>query len=173
MTITRVISPEGKRLKEALKHLEGKVGKVGWFEGARYNDAKATPVAYVATIHEYGSPKNNIPPRPFIRPAISKHEHEWAKIAEAGSKAVLAGHTDIGTVMEAIGQKAKAHIQKEITLVYSPALAEKTILARIRKNSTLSKKKGRLSERSIGLITKPLIDTGHMLATVANTVESE
>ena len=75
--------------------------------------------------------------------------------------------------MDAVGNKAKSDIQNKIESIYTPTLAQATILSRIRKNQTLNKIKGQISEKSLGLITKPLIDTGHMLKTLTNAVEDE
>src|SRR5579859_3473356 len=128
MEVKRVVTPLGKNLKVALKNLQGKVGKVGWFEKSKYEDG--TPVAYVATIQEYGFPAKNIPPRPFLRPTILKQQAEWRKIAESGAKAILAGKSSVGNVMEALGLKAAGDVRKAITLVFHPPLSPRTIAAR-------------------------------------------
>jgi hypothetical protein len=169
MKVIRQPGPGMKQLEIALKGLEGKVGKVGWFEKSKYEDG--TPVAKVAAMNEYGYQPKHIPARPFIRPTIAEKQAEWKKIALDGAKAVLRGNFSIGQVMEALGLKAAADIRKTISTVYSPALAEKTILARMSRNSRTSKIKGRLSEKNIGLLTKPLIDTKIMFNTLTNIVE--
>jgi hypothetical protein len=150
------------RLPVILKDLEGKVGKVGWFEEQRYDDKNSTPVAYVATIQEYGYPPKNIPARPFMRPTIIEKQHEWKKIAEAGSRQVIQGKQTVGNVMEAIGLKASGDIKKAISKVTEPPLKPATIAARLAKRSNQS---------TLGLLTKPLIDTGYMLNSLTNVVE--
>lgn len=162
MKVTRVVTPAGKNLEVALKNLQGKVGKVGWFEKSKYEDG--TSVAYVAAIQEYGYPNGNIPPRPFMRPTIAKKQQEWAKIAESGAKAVLAGKSQVGQVMEAIGLKAAGDIRKTISLITTPPLSPRTIEAR---------RSRRADKKTIGSLTKPLIDTGIMFGTLTNTVEDE
>jgi hypothetical protein len=162
LKIERKITPAGKNLQIALKNLQGKVGKVGWFEKSKYEDG--TPVAYVATIQEYGYPAGNIPPRPFMRTTIAEKQQEWKKIAESGSKAILNGKATVGTVMEAIGLKAAGDIRKKISLITAPPLSPRTIEAR---------RSRRADKKTIGLLTKPLIDTGIMFGTLTNTVEDE
>lgn len=158
--VKRVVEPAGRQLEIALKNLQGKIGKVGWFEKSKYEDG--TPVAYVAAIQEYGSPINNIPPRPTMRPTITAKQNEWRKIAETGAKRVLAGTATAGDVMEGIGLAAAGDVRKAISVLTEPPLSERTIENRRRK---------RADKKTIGSLTKPLIDTGIMLGTLTNTVE--
>ena len=162
VNVVRHKTNTGKQLKVALENLEGKVGKVGWFEKSKYeNDIS---VAYVATIQEYGYPPQNIPARPFMRPTIIQKQKEWKVIAESGAKAILKGTRTIDNVMEAIGLKAAGDIRKTISLIWSPPLSPLTIQARLRKRS---------NKKVVGNLTKPLIDTGIMFGTLTNTVEDE
>jgi hypothetical protein len=164
VTVKRVPTQAGKNLLIAIKDLEGKVGKVGWFENSRYPDAPHVPVAYVATIHEYGYPAKNIPPRPFMRSTIAAKQAEWKTVAESGARAVIEGRFTAMQVMEGIGLKAAGDVRKTISLLQFPPLKPATIAARKAKRSNKEK---------TGLLTKPLIDTGLMLGTLTNTVENE
>lgn len=155
----KVIRKQGVNLKVILNGLKDKSAKVGWFESAKYEDG--TPVAYVATIQEFGAPSQSIPARPFIRPAIKENEKSWSSIAESGARAVLRGVATTGDVMEAIGGKAAADIQNAITQVKTPALKDSTIAARLRK---------RADGKTVGNLTKPLVDSGLMLASVQSVV---
>ena len=47
--------------------------------------------AELAFIHEHGSPINNIPPRPFFKPALTLNKVAIAKQLSLAAKAVLAG----------------------------------------------------------------------------------
>lgn len=179
LTIKRIPGPGQKELEVMLHGLEGKIAKVGWFANARYPQATehgpsiGPHVATVAAIQEYGSPAQNIPPRPFMRPTIVHKRKEWAALAEAGVKAVIRGNKSIGDVMEGIGQQAAGDVRETITKIFSPALAEATVLARIRRHSKLSQVSGRLSNKQVGGITKPLVDTGILLGTCTFSVENE
>jgi len=149
------MSPE--KLKVILDGLDGKRGKVGFFESSKYEDG--TPVAYVAAIQEFGSPRNSIPPRPFMRPTIKNNKEEWARISAAGSKSALSGKTTIGNVLEAICLRAVGDIQKTISEIQTPPLKPATIAARARKRAS-----GQAS-------AKPLIDTRLMFDSVQSVVE--
>ncbi len=177
MQIKQVQGEGGKALENALKNLQSKVCKVGWIDGAKYPSTKDEPnppfVAEVVVSNEFGRPSRNVPARPFIRPTIIRDKNIWEKIGSDGAKKVLKNQLKIEDVLDAIGSKAAAGIRESIRKVYSPALAQSTILKRIERSSKLSKIKGRISYQSLGNVTKPLIDTGLMLATVAYKVENE
>lgn len=164
MKVTRSKNSLIKKLPVILKDLEGKVGKVGWFEEQRYDDKENTPVAYVAAVQEYGYPPNNIPARPFMRPTVIAHHKEWKEIAEKGAKQAIIGKQTITSVMEAIGLKASGDIKKTISKVTEPPLSKRTIAARLARRS---------NKTTLGLLTKPLIDTGYMLNSLTNVVEDE
>lgn len=149
-------------LTVALKNLEGKVGKVGWFENSLYEDG--TPVASIAVQQEYGDASHGIPRRPFMRPTVISKQLEWQKVAERGAKAILIGKADANSVMEAIGVTARGDIQKAIANVFSPPLSPRTIQARLHR---------KVGKKTIGALDKPLIDTGIMFDTIINVVENE
>lgn len=167
MEIRRVVGEGGKQLEVALKHLQDKVGRVGWFEGAKYDDDAGTQVAMVAAQNEYGNPSKNIPARPFMRPTIKAKENAWRKIALDGSREVLKNRVSITDVMEGIGQQAAGDIKATIRKIYEPPLSQRTIQARISRSSAI----GRLNKNQAVSLSKPLIDTGHMLNTLINTVD--
>ena len=60
-------------LATAIRDIQSKKLRVGWFDTARYQDG--TPVAYVAAIQEFGH--GAIPPRPFMRPTIAQQRQAW------------------------------------------------------------------------------------------------
>lgn len=165
MVIKKVPGQGAKELQFLIKGLDDKkVGKVGWFKDAKYPDKNSTPVAYVATIQEFGYPAGNIPPRPFMRTTIREKQVEWKRIAEQQSKQILKGSTNMTGALELLGQKAAGDVREKITQITTPPLKESTIQARLAK---------RRDKKTMGLLTKPLIDTGLMLATLTNTVEDE
>ncbi len=129
-TVTRQEGDGGRRLRAALAGLRGVTGKVGWFASAKYPDG--TPVAYIAVIHEYGYAPRGIPPRMGLRAMIPEKQAEWARYAEHGAKAVLAGTMTAIQAMELIGGRASGDIRKQIASVQSPALKDSTLDARAR-----------------------------------------
>lgn len=134
-----------------IKELEGKQVQAGWFASAVYYDG--TPVAYVASIQEFGSPANNIPPRPFMRPAVAQNKNAWLALMQQGAKAIIRGGQTLGQVMGKLGQRASDDIAKSIEAVDSPPLKPATI-----------RRKG---------FAKPLVDSGIMLQSVTYVVEDE
>ncbi len=161
-----------------LKDLEKHAAHVGWVDGAQYDNG--TPVAYIASIQEWGAPSAGIPPRPFIRPACDKNRKDWIRIASLKFRDVLMGKDDAANAYTAIGATASSDIQVQISNTFSPALSPVTIAARAYKNkggqinrtvineirfavATGKTGKGQLGDQSFGN-TKPLQDTGFMLA---------
>lgn len=135
-----------KKLAEIAKKMGGGEVSVGFMEGATYPDG--TPVAAVAFWNEFGVPANNQPPRPFFRGMIAEESEGWA-----GKMGALAKVTDYDgqKVLAMMGEDIKGALQQSINDLVSPPLAQRTIDA-----------KG---------FDKPLIDTGHMLNSVAYEVK--
>lgn len=148
MSVRRVSGP-GVKVETALRELDGYVGKTGWFETAKYEDG--TPVAYVASIHEFGSPEQGIPPRPTMRPTAAQNEQEWAALMGQGARAVLRGERAPSDVLELIALRAASDVGDAIRTLTSPPLKPATI-----------ERKG---------FPKPLVDTGLMLQSVTGVVE--
>ncbi len=158
-------------LNDLVKNLQPGVVRIGWFPSARYDDDKSTPVASIAAQNEYGNPSKNIPARPFIRPAIANNQTKWNDIGRRGLKAVLAKKSTVLAVLQGIGQAGVDDIQHSISLVYSPALKQSTIDARLNRPGRVVPS-GRFTKAQARSITKPLIDTGHMQATVSYEIGS-
>lgn len=161
--VKRVPGPAAAPLDKALAGLKGVVGKVGWFNTAKYPDG--TPVAYIAAVQEFGWPEGNIPPRLPMRSTSAEKRGEWGAVAERASKAVLTGKLSAVAAMEMLGLKGAGDIRKAIAAVMSPPLKVNTVKARL-----AGKKQGNVVSVTIA---KPLVDTGHMLATLTNVVEKE
>ena len=137
----------GEKLKAALSEMAAKVAKpatlrVGFLSNARYPDG--TPVAMVAAIQDFGAPAAGIPPRPFFRNMIAAKSGEWAWAVELNLKAT---NYDVNKTLTLVGEGIAGQLKQSIVDLVDPPL----------KPSTIRKKHG---------VTKPLIDTGHMLASV-------
>ncbi len=135
-----------KALEEIARKMGGGEVSVGFMAGATYPDG--TPVAAVAFWNEYGVPSRNQPPRPFFRQMIAKESPTWApKMA----KLAKATNYDGPKVLAMMGEDIKGALQQSINDFTTPALKESTVEA-----------KG---------FAKPLIDTSHMLNSVAYEVK--
>jgi hypothetical protein len=88
------------------------------------------------------------------------------------SKLILEGKSTPSKMMEAIGQNAAGNIRKKITQIYTPSLKFSTIQARLSRRG-LGAKGRPYTKTEIGNLYKPLVDTGHMLATLINVVEDK
>jgi len=135
-----------KALEDIARKMGGGEVAVGFMEGATYPDG--TPVAAVAFWNEYGGPGRQ--PRPFFRQMIAKESPTWApKMA----KLAKATGYDGPKVLALMGEDIKGALQKSINDFTTPALKESTVEA-----------KG---------FAKPLIDTSHLLNSVAYSVNHE
>jgi hypothetical protein len=160
LKVQRKPGPGAERLRMFLEGVGDKVGKVGFFPSSKYEDG--TPVAYVATIQEYGAPAQGIPATGFMRSTVETKQGEWRGIAQQGARAMIAGNATGAQVLEAIGLKAAGDIRYTIAKVNSPPLAASTIAARLRR---------RADKSTVGGLTKRLVDTGTLLNAVTNSVE--
>jgi hypothetical protein len=119
---------------------------VGFLRDASYPDG--TPVALVASVQEFGSPANNIPPRPFFRLMVAEKSGGWPEAVRLNLKAT---DYDAHKTLDRVGQGIAGQLKDSIKTLTDPPLAPSTI-----------KRKG---------FDTVLIDTGHMLNSVDYRVE--
>jgi hypothetical protein len=161
MKVLRITGNSGKKLESGLKNLKGLAAKVGWVKQKYYEDSEMT-TAGAAALTEFGVPTKNNPPRPHGRQTIIKNKNKWIKVVNNESKKVIHGEQTGEVAMERIGLVAAGDWRKTITELFDPPLSPRTIAARLRK---------RKDKKTVGSLTKPLIDTGIMLGSLTNTVE--
>lgn len=140
-------SNEVKRLAELARSMDKSEVAAGWLETARYQDG--TPVAYVASIQEFGT--GPIPPRPTMRPTVSVKTPEWTKKYAHILKSASSGEA----VLEVMGAVIAGDFREAISELQSPPLAKSTLAAR--------KRRGNGS-------TKPLVDERIMINTLTHIV---
>lgn len=143
----------GDALRRHLEQLAQRLGngeilRAGFLEGATYPDS-GEPVATIAAANEFGRPENNQPPRPFFRLAIAKNRNRWAN---GLGKLILQGQP-AEQALALTGEVVRGDIQASIRELRDPALAPSTVAS-----------KG---------FDKPLIDTSHMINSVAYEVKKE
>jgi len=196
--VTRKNPQVFQQITARLKDLDGYEGKAGWLESAKYEDG--TPIAGIAAVQEFGATINHpggtpykigpdgraifvsrnspgaeklpvtkphtivIPPRPFMRPTEEREHKTWLALLASGARAVVRGTKTGFEVMDSVAHKAALDIAKSITLVTSPPLKAGTIAAR---------KRARADKKTLGLLDKPLVDSGDMIDTVTHSVEKK
>lgn len=97
-----------------------------------------------------------VPPRPFIRPAITEHGDEWAKFV---SRDIEETDAPLDVILERLGIRIVGDIQTAIRAVYAPPLKASTIRRRLKSGFS-----------DYGTASKPLIDSGVMLRTIRSEV---
>jgi hypothetical protein len=98
-------------------------------------------VATVAAFNEFGT--GTAPPRPFFRNMIKAKSKEWGP---ALFKQLKANDYDVNKSLAVLGEGISGQLRKSIRDTNAPPLAQSTI-----------DRKG---------FSKPLVDTGHMLASI-------
>jgi hypothetical protein len=141
------------RLLEIADDLENKQVKVGFFESSVYPTGET--VAEVAAQNEYGNPEEHIPARPFLRPTIANKKAEWAGIVNGLIRQGIQTGV-MPDVLETVGLAMQGDIVQAIADVQEPSLSKRTLAAR--------QSRGNDS-------TKPLNDTGYMIASVQSIVD--
>ena len=132
--------------------------KVGYFN-TRYQDG--TPVAYVASIQEFGSPKNNIPPRSFMRSTATEKAGEWRDKMAAIFRQQMTSTGSIGASLDLIGFVIEGDIAEKITQISTPPLKASTVAAKARKLA---------DGGGTGSLDKPLVESGLLLNSVTHEV---
>lgn len=147
-------------LKTEIANLERKRAEVGFFDTSHYPDG--TPVAYIATIQEFGSPQNGIPPRSFMRSTIQEQREAWQQTLAQGAKRVLSGRMTTLQMLESFGLSVVGQIKEKIVEITQPALSTSTIYNRLNRK-----------DKPKNTSTKPLVDTGIMLSSVDSKVSDK
>jgi hypothetical protein len=155
--------------------------KVGFFPGAVYEDG--TPVAYVATIQEFGAPDQGIQPRAFMRPTIQDKKGEWTADIVGGMRRVAKGQMTADDVLEAVGEAAAADVAKTIAAGDFKALSDITLMIRKMKDEHRGDPNWHMSGAKVGEAarrvaageagssrTAPLDDTGLLIQSVRHQV---
>lgn len=150
MKVNRQGYPAG--FEQTLRDMQNMHVEIGFFPEAHYPDGK--PVAYIATIQEFGYPEGGIPARPFFRPTITQNKTEYGQQFAGAMAGTLAGKIpSFASALEQIGGLAAGDISKAISRVTNPPLAQATI---DRKGSS-----------------KPLVDSGLMIQSVTYKVDKK
>lgn len=117
----------GDKLQAALAKIVGRmksadVVKVGFLEGATYPSGES--VALVASVQEFGSSSQGIPPRPFFRTMIAKDAPGWGGEM---AKVLKATDYDAAQTLGLMGERLKGQLQDSVLHVSGPALKPETV----------------------------------------------
>lgn len=122
--------------------------------------------AVIGYISEFGSPKHNIPARPFLVPTIKGMKADIVNgMGLAGAAAVEGQRAKMNSILNSLGLKAVAEVKKTITSKIPPPLAHATVLARLRRTQAGRNRMGRMRKKGINFYQwgsanlTPLVDT--------------
>lgn len=122
--------------------------KVGLPKGSLpYPDG--TSVINVGLWNEFGT--KDIPERSWLRTGIKKNLKKYKRINREGLKKVLRGTSTVEKSLNILGAIAAGDVKENITSIKKPANAKSTVRAKKSSN--------------------PLIDTGHLRASITFEVE--
>ena len=162
-----------KRLAELAKRVRNPgTLRVGFLEDATYPDG--TSVAMVAATQNFGAPGAGIPARPFFTKLVNERSPEWgARLA----KILAANDWDAKAALALLGEGIAGQLRQSIVDMNAPPLSAITLMLRKMKRdnpdlvvtgATVGEAaaKVRAGESADGVSTKPLVETGVLLAAV-------
>lgn len=171
----------GDGLDKALEAMEAgllKAGtvRVGFLENADYPDG-GVGVATVAAWQNFGT--KTIPPRPFFTNMVKAKGPGWAA---ALARILTANDFDSEKALSLMGEGIAGQLRQSIVDTMAPPLSQITLMLRKMRSedqglvvtgATVGEAARRLDagETVGGVSAKPLVDSGHMLASVDYEVE--
>lgn len=144
---------------DALKTLANKDVLVGIPESKNERDDGDIGNAAIGYINENGSPAQNIPPRPHLKPGIRSVEQDFMPHLKSAARKALEGDAEGAvTSLDRAGTVAANGVKRYITITGFTPLADATIANRIRRGRTGN---------------KPLIDTGEYRRSITHVVRDK
>lgn len=163
-------------LLKRVQELQAKKVQVGWFESSQYSDG--TPVAEVAIMQEFGT--KTAPARPFMRPTVANEKSNWADKIAPDVKNVVNGSESVSDLYTKAGVIIEGDVVHTIASITSPPLTDTTLLLRKWRQegrkitgATVGEAHAALNSDnppSLSTNTKPLNDTGYMVATLTHEI---
>ncbi|MFG1172157.1 hypothetical protein AAFN90_00825 [Erwiniaceae bacterium CAU 1747] len=144
---------------DSLKALTRKDVLVGIPEAESAREDGEFGNAGIGYINENGSPAQNIPPRPHLKPGVASVQQQYLPHLKAAAQKALSGDQE-GAIrsLEAAGTVAANGVKRYITVTGFTPLADTTLAARQRR--------GRTGD-------KPLIDTGEYRRSITHIVRDK
>jgi hypothetical protein len=144
---------------DALKTLANKDVLVGIPESKDERDDGDIGNAAIGYINENGSPAQNIPPRPHLKPGVKSVEQDFMPHLKAAAQKALEGNEEGAvTSLDRAGTVAANGVKRYITITGFTPLADATIANRLRRGRTGN---------------KPLIDTGEYRRSITHVVRDK
>ncbi|MEN4571804.1 hypothetical protein ABEG61_12895 [Pantoea agglomerans] len=144
---------------DALKELVNKDVLVGIPESKDERDDGDIGNAAIGYINENGSPAQNIPPRPHLKPGVRSVEQDFMPHLKSAARKALEGDAEGAvTSLDRAGTVAANGVKRYITVTGFTPLADATIANRLRRGRTGN---------------KPLIDTGEYRRSITHIVRDK
>ncbi|MBP2155753.1 hypothetical protein [Erwinia rhapontici] len=162
---------------DSLRSLTKKDVLVGIPEDASDREEGKFGNAAIGYINENGSPKQNIPPRPHLKPGVESVQPQTLKHLKAAAQYALEGKESAALrSLESAGTVAANGVKRYMTITGFTPLADSTIAAR-----ALRGRKGAIAEqasRAAGNApdnsnARPLIDTGEYRRAITSVVREK
>lgn len=173
----KVTADNAQAILDSLKALTSKEVLIGI--PAEDSDREDAPFgnAGIGYLNEYGSPAQNIPPRPHLRPGVKSAEPQTVPELKAAAQAALDGReTSAVQSLERAGQLAVNGVRTFINAADFVPLADSTVQARARRGRKGAK--AEMARRQTGdlpgtELAKPLIDTGQYVRAITYVVRDK
>lgn len=154
-----VRSDSAQSILDALKTLANKDVLVGIPESKDERDDGDIGNAAIGYINENGSPAQNIPPRPHLKPGVRSVEQDFIPHLKSAARKALEGDAEGAvTSLDRAGTVAANGVKRYITITGFTPLADATIANRLRRGRTGN---------------KPLIDTGEYRRSITHIVRDK
>lgn len=154
-----VRSDNAQSILDALKTLANKDVLVGIPESKDERDDGDIGNAAIGCINENGSPAQNIPPRPHLKPGVRSVEQDFMPHLKSAARKALEGDAEGAvTSLDRAGTVAANGVKRYITITGFTPLADATIANRLRRGRTGN---------------KPLIDTGEYRRSITHVVRDK
>lgn len=150
---------DAQGILDALKTLANKDVLVGIPESKDLRDDGEFGNAGIGYVNENGSPQQNIPARPHLKPGVRSVEQEYLPHLKAAAQKALEGNAEGAiTSLDRAGTIAANGVKRYITITGFIPLSDVTLAQR--------RKRGRTGN-------KPLIDTGEYRRSITHVVRDK
>lgn len=154
-----VRADNAQSILDALKTLVNKDVLVGIPESKDERDDGDIGNAAIGRINEDGSPLQNIPARPHLKPGVRSVEQDFMPHLKSAARKALEGDAEGAvTSLDRAGTVAANGVKRYITITGFTPLADTTIANRLRRGRTGN---------------KPLIDTGEYRRSITHIVRDK